>query len=635
MTFQALPVTLGPTSRRWLWALLGLAVLALAGVATYRTTAASGTQQLKRETTQQLDVLATAIDGMVTRHAAIPSAIQVNQEVLALLRAPASQRTRYQDSANRFLEQLNAHLGGPALFVMDTQGKVVASSDWIYSSRLLDEDLSYMPFFRSAMAGVPARHYAVDHVRPEPGYFFAQPIRDEQQAWRVIGVAVVKSSIRELERRWMALDIPAVIVDNNRVVLLAAPPEWRYTSLEPLSGEAMVDFDFRPYADRKVGLRTLGLNTTGAEEGVVLKLPKHLRNATHPFRDNSSFLVISRNLPETAWRVMVFSDLHDVHLQAFNLAMLTVAALGCLWLAVMFLGQRRRLAQSREQARKLMARSNQELERKVTERTAKLSEVVTRLRREVQDRKRAEQTLREAQDELVQAAKLAVVGQMAAGITHELAQPLSAVRTLSENAVAFMEAEQPDTARQNLKLVGQLTEQMGQIIQPLKSFCRKSPSVTARLDIAQALDAALLLFHQRIRQMTVTVERHFEAGTWYAYADANRLQQVLVNLIGNALDAMTDGPERRLSFDVRQSNDTHLELTVSDTGPGVPDHIQSRLFEPFFTTKPSGEGLGLGLAISRDILRDFGGDLSYEPAQGAGACFAIILPTAADSLHEP
>ncbi|HEX5805798.1 MAG TPA: ATP-binding protein [Macromonas sp.] len=635
MTLNALPVALGPTSRRWLWALLGLAVLALAGMATYRTTVASGTQQLKRETTQQLDVLATAIDGMVTRHAAIPSAIQVNQEVLALLRAPAAQQTRHQDGANRFLEQLNAHLGGPALFVMDTQGKVVASSDWIYSSRLLGEDLSYMPFFRSAMAGIPARHYAVDHVRPEPGYFFAQPIRDEGQGWRVIGVAVVKSSIRELERRWMGLDFPAVIVDNNRVVLLAAPPEWRYTSLEPLSGEAMVDFDFRPYADRKVGLRTLGLNTAGAEEGVVVQLPKHLRNPAHPFRDKSSFLVISRNLPETAWRVIVFSDLHDVHLQAFNLAMLTVAALGCLWLGVMFLGQRRRLAHSREQARKLMARSNQELERKVTERTAKLSEVVTRLRREVQERRRAEQTLREAQDELVQAAKLAVVGQMAAGITHELAQPLSAVRTLSENAIAFMDAQQPETARQNLGLVGQLTEQMGQIIQPLKSFCRKSPSVTARLDVSQALDAALLLFHQRLRQMAVTVERHFEAGTWHAYADANRLQQVLVNLIGNALDAMANSAERRLSFAVRQHDGTRLELTVTDTGPGLPEQVQARLFEPFFTTKPSGEGLGLGLAISRDILRDFGGDLTAEPAPGAGACFVIILPTAPDSLHEP
>lgn len=282
----------------------------------------------------------------------------------------------------------------------------------------------------------------------------------------------------------------------------------------------------------------------------------------------------------------------------------------------------------------MLERVNQELERKVEERTADLSEAVTGLQREVQERQRAEQTLRAAQAELVQAAKLAVLGQMATGITHELSQPLGAIRTLAANAAEFMRRADLATAEKNLAIVEQLTQQMGNIIGPLKTFARKSPAVSTAVDIAQALDSALFLFESRLRKESVTVERQIAPGAATAWCDRNRLQQVLVNLIGNALDAMHDEPVRRLSFSCERASSGMVALAVVDAGCGFSEEALAHLFEPFFTTKQPGEGLGLGLTISRDILRDFGGDLMAGPAPGGGARFVVLLPPLPPDFRE-
>ncbi|WP_428826813.1 sensor histidine kinase [Azonexus sp. IMCC34842] len=615
-----------PKPHRALGLALLLAIFLAAGLFAYRLSERDGIDRMRQAASHQLDTLAAAIDSEVTRHASIPSAVELNSDVLALLRAPEDKQDVLQPAANRFLQKLNDHLGGPAIFVLDTKGRVAASSDWIFSDNLLAAELSYMPFFRNAVRGVPARHYAVDHVRHEPGYYFALPIRDEQQEWKVIGVAVVKSGIRELERRWLGQEAPALIVDSNGLVLLASPPDWRYATLQPWPKAELERVSREQFAGQPIGAVTLDIELEGAADGAIVRLPKHLRGDLSPLSGAKPYLALSRNLSGTAWRIVVFSDLRPVAVQAATHAALTAAALGCLLLGALYAKQRQRLARGREEAQAMLQRANQELENKVGERTADLSEAVDRLQREVVERERAEQTLRSAQDELVQAAKLAVLGQMATGITHELSQPLGAIRTLSANAVEFMHRGDLATAEKNLGIVGQLAEQAGRIITPLKTFARKSPAVSAAVDVAQAVDSALFLFEQRLRKQNVTVDRPIAADSWIAWCDQNRLQQVLVNLIGNAIDAMVERPERRLRFAIALADERRLALTVSDTGSGFTAQALEHLFEPFFTTKQPGEGLGLGLTISRDILRDFGGDLLAEPAPGGGARFTVLLP---------
>ncbi len=621
----SIPVAL-PQPHRALGAMAVLVLLLLTALLAYRVSEKQGFRQMREESSHQLDILAAAIDSEVTRHASIPSAVELNPDVLALLRAPAGRQELLQGAANRFLQKLNDHLGGPVIFVLDTRGKVVASSDWIFSDNLLGDDLSAMPLFRSAVAGVPGRHYAVDDVRKEPGYFFALPIRDELQEWKVIGVAVVKSSLHELERRWLGQDAPALIVDANGIVLLAAPPEWRYATLQAQKPEELARISREQFAGQTLGATSLDIPIDAAQEGALVHLSRELKSVSGPLQGARSYLALSRHLPGTAWRIIVFSDLRPVAVQASTHAALASAAIGCLLLGLLFLSQRRRLARGREETRLMLEQANQELERNVAARTADLSEAVAGLQREVAERQRAEQTLRAAQDELVQAAKLAVLGQMATGITHELSQPLGAIRTLSANAVEFMHRGDLATAERNLGIVGQLAEQAGGIITPLKTFARKSPALSVAVDVAQAVDAALFLFEARLKKMNVAVDRKFSVDSWIAWCDQNRLQQVLVNLIGNALDAMADEPVRRLTFSAERASSGQVALAVSDSGFGFSEEALAHLFEPFFTTKQPGEGLGLGLTISRDILRDFGGDLMAGPAPGGGARFVILLP---------
>ena len=624
---QSLPLRL-PKPHRVLGMVALLVLFLLAGVLAFKTSEKYGFSQLRQAASHQLDVLASAIDSEVTRHASIPSAVELNTDVRALLLAPNDRKDVHQASANRFLQNLNDHLGGPAIFVLDTTGHVVASSDWIFSHNMLGADLSYMPFFRGAVAGTPERHYAVDNIRNEPGYFFALPIRDEQQEWKVIGVAVVKSGLHELERRWLAQEAPALIVDNNGIVLLASPPEWRYAILSPQAPEVLERIGREQFAGQKLGAESLDIAIDAAQEGTVVRLVRQEGSVLKALQGKKPYLALSRHLPGTAWRIVVFSDLHPVTVQASTHAALAMAAFGCLLLMLLYLGQRRRAARNRQEAQALLEKANQELERNVAARTIDLSDAVERLQKEVVERQRAEQTLRAAQDELVQAAKLAVLGQMATGITHELSQPLGAIRTLSANAVEFMHRGDLATAEKNLGIVGQLSEQMGGIITPLKTFARKSPAVSAAVDVAQAVDAALFLFDQRLRKQSVTVDRQIEPNFWIAWCDQNRLQQVLVNLIGNAIDAMAEQSNRRLSFALAPHGDGQLALSVTDSGSGFSSQALAHLFEPFFTTKQPGEGLGLGLTISRDILRDFGGDLLAEAAPEGGARFIILLPRA-------
>jgi C4-dicarboxylate-specific signal transduction histidine kinase len=628
------PVSL-PKPHRALGAVVLVVVFLLVGLLAYKASERLGFAQLSEAASHQLDILASAIDSEVTRHSSIPNAVQLSPEVLALLRAPEDRKDILQGAANRFLEKLNNNLGGPAIFVLDTKGTVIASSDWIFSHNLLGEDLSYMPFFAGALLGVPGRHYAIDHVRSDPGYFFAVPIRDELQEGRVIGVAVVKSGLRELERRWLAEKAPALIVDPNGIVLLASPPEWRYASLQAKSQAELDRISRQQFAGQPVGGSVLDVDIDAAQDGAIVQLARPGASSIASFPRAKPYLALSRHLSGTAWRIVVFSDLRPVAVQASTHAALADAAIGCLFFWLLYISQRRRLARGRDEARAMLEKANHELERNVAERTADLSEAVTHLQNEVAERQRAEQTLRAAQDELVQAAKLAVLGQMATGITHELSQPLGAIRTLSANAVEFMRRGDQATAEKNLAIVGQLAEQMGGIITPLKTFARKSPAISAAVDVAQAVDSALFLFDQRLRKQQVTVDRQFGANVWIAWCDQNRLQQVLVNLVGNAIDAMAEEPVRRLSFSVDYASSGQMALAVSDSGFGFSEEALEHLFEPFFTTKKPGEGLGLGLAISRDILRDFGGDLLAGPAPGGGARFVVLLPPFAAAVSMP
>jgi two-component system sensor histidine kinase AauS len=284
--------------------------------------------------------------------------------------------------------------------------------------------------------------------------------------------------------------------------------------------------------------------------------------------------------------------------------------------------ERRKVIATRLAAREALQEANNQLERRITERTTDLRASNERLKGQIRERRQAEETLRRAQDELVQAGKLAAIGQMSTSIAHELNQPLAALRTLSGNTVRFLERGQLDIASANLKTINDLIDRMGRITASLRSFARRGDD-QGRASLGKAVEAALQLLGGRLESLKIQVHAGYDDVQ--VQIDQTRLEQILVNLIGNALDAMQSQPEPRLWLEGTAS-DGKYRLRVRDNGHGIDPEARKHLFEPFFTTKPGEQGLGLGLTLSASLAAAAGGHLEVEhPAEG-GTTFALSLP---------
>lgn len=261
------------------------------------------------------------------------------------------------------------------------------------------------------------------------------------------------------------------------------------------------------------------------------------------------------------------------------------------------------------------------LEYRVEERTKDLVQTNARLVDEMTQH-------RNTQNELIQTAKLAVLGQLSAGINHELNQPLTAIRNYADNAKAFLKVGRLEPVENNLQEIGGLTERMAKIIHPLKEFSRKSTNCIESVSLQQIRDGVMSVMYGRFEKEAVTVHWPEAVNEVWVMADRLRLEQVFVNLLTNALQAIAGLSVKEIKISVAKAHDQTV-IRVLDNGPGVQD--PERVFEPFYTTKSSGQGIGLGLSISQRIIESFYGELSVRNHENAGAEFLIRLPTAQKS----
>jgi two-component system, NtrC family, C4-dicarboxylate transport sensor histidine kinase DctB len=320
------------------------------------------------------------------------------------------------------------------------------------------------------------------------------------------------------------------------------------------------------------------------------------------------------------------SDIRSARVAALNVALGVGLGMTLIAVFILYLLQRRRTVAQELAAKESLRRLNEDLERKVTRRTDALSKINKTLKVEIAERWRAEAVLKSTLQELVQAGKMAALGQMSASITHELNQPLAALRTLSANALAFMQRSELDQVHENLRVICSMTERMGKITSQLKRFARKSPTYLERVLISSAVSNSLFLLDARIRSGNIQLRREEPDAKVFAIAEPNRLEQVLINLIGNAIDSMAEaGNVRAHVLTIAVSCEAgHVAIEVRDTGAGMSEEVRGHLFEPFFTTKDQGEGLGLGLTISASIIQEFGGTLLAD-VRPDGTVFTVRL----------
>jgi len=612
--------------------LLRLAVLLLvlaaltagAGLLAYRFSLATGLAELQATGRHRLDLYATSLEREIDKYAYFPTTLGLEKDVLDLLAAARPHPTQTA-AVNQYLEQLNERAGTLSIYVLDPKGQVLATSNWRRPDSFLGEDLSFRPYFRQALDTGSGRFFGIGTTRGEPGYYLASALTNHRGT---VGVAVVKVGLQQLEKSWATVEAPTLVADENGVVILASVPGWKFTTLKPLDEATRGAFDRTQQYNRRalnpLGVVELAKLDHGAQ---LVRLPKVGPEMVSVFPVAGQFLAQTQPLPGTPWTITVFSHEGSVRETATNRAALAGFGAAFLFVLALMLNERRRHLKDRLAAREALQQAHDELERKVAERTADLSAANTRLQAEVAERTRAERTLRAAQDELVQAGKLAVIGQLSAGVAHELNQPLAALRTLSGNARKFLARGDLATAGGNLDRIAELVDRMGRLTGELKSFARKSTGQPQAVPLRRAVDNALFLLDQRLKRAGVVPSIDLPPEELQAWCDPNRLEQVLVNLAGNALDAMEGLPAPALDITARRQGD-RLLVQVRDRGPGLSDEARTHLFEPFFTTKEAGSGLGLGLPISAGIVADFGGSLTGDNHPEGGAVFTLDLPAA-------
>ncbi|NMZ62019.1 sensor histidine kinase [Pseudomonas nitroreducens] len=610
------PLTVKPRLvRNYLLPFLLLLLTLGFGYGGYLISEGAGTRSLIESGERQLELHARGVESEISRYTYLPSLLELEGSVSRLLVEPTP---LHRDRVNHYLEGLNRRAGSRAVYLLDTSGRVLATSNWQDADSYLGEDLSFRAYFQEAVQGRPGRFYGIGSTTGEPGYYLAHGL---VHGGRIVGVAVVKVKMESLEERWEKARLQAFVSDENGIIILSSDPALRLKAVRPLSDADKERLarslqyywwalnEWQPLARRPLG--------EGVEE--ISFAPGEHADSHKPL----SYLMQTRQLSDTPWNFTLLTPLADLRREAMIHGMLAAAGFALFAFLLIAWNERRKVIATRLAAREALEQANNALERRIAERTADLRASNQHLREQIRERRQAEDTLRKAQDRLVQAGKLAVIGQMSTSIAHELNQPLAALRTLSSNSVRFLERGKLDVASSNLEAIAEMVDRMGRITASLRAFARRADD-HGQATLSKAVDAAVMVLQGRLSEVPVTLHRDYPDA--HLAIDQTRLEQILVNLIANALDAMSGQSDRQLWLEGRIEGDNHYRLVVRDNGPGIPPDARVHLFEPFFTTKPGELGLGLGLTLSASLATAAGGSLGVAYPETGGTAFELHLP---------
>lgn len=488
------------------------------------------------------------------------------------------------------LQEAADKTGALDVLLLDQAGRVLASANGSEPG-----DLSHTPHFRRALQGALGESHGINPAG-QRAYYFAAPVF--RRSGVVGGALVVVANISRVEAEWRGARPAVFFTDRNGEIFITNRSELLYWRHVPGGGLTPPQGATPPFERTQLGPHDIWRETWSPYVPVRA-------------------MYLSRDLPAIRMRAEALIDVEPARRIAW-LQSTVVAAILLASGAVLLLTLERR---------RTLALANARLETRVAERTAELTRMNDTLRHEVAERTAAESALKKAQDDLVQAGKLSALGQMSAGISHELNQPLMAIQQFADNAAAFLDRGKPDTAAQNLTRISAMAKRMARIIKNLRAFARQESEPVSVVDLTSVVETALELSESRLRNEGITLD-WAAPDPIHVMGGEVRLGQVLVNLIGNAADAMaTQQTEKHIQITLRRAGDL-VCLDVADTGPGIRE--PERIFDPFYSTKEVGasEGMGLGLSISYGLVQSFGGAIRGRNRPEGGAIFTVELSAA-------
>ncbi len=548
-------------------------------------------EQLAEQNRQTLDLYVANLLGTLRRYEELPQILGGLPVLRQALQQPGD--PLLQKIANEALADIRRRTGADVIYLLQPDGTTQVASNWAQADSFVHRNFAFRPYYREAMQGRLARFFGLGTTSIKRGYYFASAVKEGS---RIIGVLVVKVDLEHIERLWGNSPEQLLVIDNYGVVILSSREDWRFHASRPLSA-----------AER---------DEIHANIPYPVQDPKPLR------LQQSAWLSQSRTLPETGWTVSIYAPRTLIERPVRSVLLIGGATLLALLLLLTLLTLSRRHYLDRIA---LEAEAKRQLEERVLERTRELENANAQLQQEVHEREQAQRELMRAQDEVVQAGKLTALGTMSASISHELNQPLAAIRSYADNARVLLDHQRTEDARGNLEQISDLTTRMASIIAHLKAYARGARRAPENVQLQPAIEDALSMVASRRRAMNVELLRDVPDAPLWVQAGETRLRQILGNLLTNALDALAEkAPPRRLW--VIASQDQHgVILTLRDNGPGFSEDALAHAHEPFFTTKTTAKGLGLGLAICDNLLRALGGRLEMGNHLEGGAVVRLHL----------
>lgn len=543
-----------------LLALLAVAALAMLGIE--RAARVNALTTARDEATSQAAILAAGLESELNKFSLVPRVLAVDPDVTELLTG----RSGGPQVLNRRLAALAQQTNAVAIYLMDAQGTTLASSNFNEPGSFIGVNYDFREYFVGALRDGTASEFALGNTTFRPGLYLAERVGP---ADRPLGVIALKVEFDSLEAKWRDAQDGVFVTDAEGIVLLTSNPDWRFRTIA--SNPAAARDPARDAARFGVAVpRKLELPGAGGANQAVLMIEK------------------IQPIAPAGWELHLLAD----PAARLSVALANARLAGALVLALMGLAglgawQWRRLRQARAAA-------------EIAAQTA---------------------TLRE---QLRQANRLATLGQITAGLGHEIRQPLAAMRVYAETGERLLAAARTDEAAGNFAQIAALAARIGAITEEQLQFSRRSPEPPRDIPLADVIDGSRLLLRDQLRQQGITLTLPpAEASAAKVRARHVQLEQVLVNLLQNAVQACGEGGQITLA--IAAGDDGTVRLSVSDDGPGVPPALRDTLFQPFVTAKP--DGIGLGLAIAQDIMRQLGGDLVLEDSQ-RGARFTMIMPAA-------